>query len=254
MAEEWPESEHPPTPDVADRAKSTEPINVGSSAARVLHGVRRSKEHDLRMIEQFSRASIPELSSHLSDFKSRKYELLRQYSDLERLRDSHPQRGRLDRLERRIWLIEEAIRSKEHKPAAEKRGEDQSVSPSPTNGQTEAPSEQLVKVGAVMPPLSVRAPAHPISQPQPSRRRAGRKPNAGYNAQVAEVLRDFPDWRDRLREVCEALDKRDVVLPQTKKAKRQGWATWMDAFDEDPEWVRKALQHRAAAPLWEPLR
>ncbi len=253
MAEEWPESDHLPTPDVADRAKSTEPINVGSSAVRVLHGVRRSKEHDLRMIEQFSRASIPELYEQLNNFKHRKYALLHQHSDLERLRDIHPRRGSLDRLERRIWLLEEAIRSKQPKSATEKQGEDPGGSPSPINGLTEGPTEQPVEVGAVMPPSSVPAPAPQISLPQSSPRRAGRKPNTHYNAKVAAFLRDFPNWRDHLLEVCEALDKRDVVLPQSKKANRQGWTRWMDAFDEDPEWVRKALQHRAQRRFENPL-
>jgi hypothetical protein len=184
------------------------------------------------MIEQFSRASIAELYAHLSDFKNRKYALLHQYSDLERLRDIHPRRGSLLRVERRIWLLEEAIRSKELKSATEKLG-----------------GEQPTEVGAVMLPTATPAPAPPIYLPQPSPRQAGRKPNTDYNAKVAEILWDYPDWRDRLREVCEALDKRGVGLPQTKKAKGRGWTTWMDAFDEDPEWVRKALQHRATTQL-----
>jgi hypothetical protein len=86
-----------------------------------------------------------------------------------------------------------------------------------------------------------RGPTRPVA-------RVGRRPNTELNSSIAEVLRQFPSWRDEPEEmdkVCQELDKRKVPLPRSKKAKAEGWACWQDALDNDPEWVRKALQHRA---------
>jgi hypothetical protein len=78
------------------------------------------------------------------------------------------------------------------------------------------------------------------------KRRAGKKANAELNKSIADVLRDFPAWQDRLDDVCQALDSRKVPLPPgSKKARKSGWTSWRDALDEDREWVKKALQHRA---------
>jgi len=259
MADEEPDPESPATDGVADdRAKTTEAAEMDSSAWRVLLGIPRGKEHDLRVTELFSRASVVDLHLRLNELKNRKYELLRQFSDLERLRDVHPRRGALNKLERRIRLFEEAIRSKERRTeAVEQSGTsskaDTVTAPKEAQHQQRAADGTMVsknkETEVVINDVSLLIP-NPTSvtpAPQTARRRAGRKPNAGYNAQVAEVLRDFPDWRDHSHDACEALDKRGVGLPPgSKKAREDGWTTWMDALDKDPEWLRKALQHRAA--------
>jgi hypothetical protein len=78
------------------------------------------------------------------------------------------------------------------------------------------------------------------------KRRAGKKANTELNKSIADVLRDFPAWQDRLDDVCEALDFRKVPLPPgSKKPAKLGWTSWRDALDDDREWVKKALQHRA---------
>jgi hypothetical protein len=101
-------------------------------------------------------------------------------------------------------------------------------------------------------PKSPRVP-HELPEETPSsaslsqlpKRRAGKKPNTELNNRIAEVLREFgPDWPNKTETVCQTLDDKDVGLPRSKKARTNGWTKWLHAFDDDPEWVRKALQYR----------
>jgi hypothetical protein len=75
--------------------------------------------------------------------------------------------------------------------------------------------------------------------------RSGRKPDADGNRRVANVVKRFsPNWRDRLPEVCEALDEENMPLPKSDKWKNRGCSDWTDVLTEDPEGLAKALQHR----------
>ena len=74
----------------------------------------------------------------------------------------------------------------------------------------------------------------------------GRKPNAGMNRRIAQVIASFePDWRDQLSELCEALDGQELPLPASKKWKTQGCNTWTDVLDTDRQGLVKALEHRS---------
>ena len=113
-------------------------------------------------------------------------------------------------------------------------------------GPPEPTADQLARPRA----LADDSPRGSMAAASPSpRRRAGRKPNTDFNERIKEVLQRFPNWRDQhdqMEDACEALDNRNVPFPPgSKKAVDQNWTGWMQALSLDPEWVKKALQHRS---------
>ena len=76
-------------------------------------------------------------------------------------------------------------------------------------------------------------------------RHAGRKANVEVNWAIALVLKKFgDDWRDRLDDVCAALDSEKVPLPVSNKWRTRGCDDWVDVLIEDKEGLVKALQYR----------
>jgi hypothetical protein len=87
---------------------------------------------------------------------------------------------------------------------------------------------------------SVMLPAVVAEGPGP-----GRKANVEANLSIARVVESFGrNWRDRLTEVCDALDLQKLALPGSKKWKGKGCSDWTDVLSEDQEGLVKALQHR----------
>jgi 7-cyano-7-deazaguanine synthase in queuosine biosynthesis len=79
-----------------------------------------------------------------------------------------------------------------------------------------------------------------------TRRRPGRKANESTNRDVARVVEPYgANWRDRLLEICEALDEERVPLPSRgSKWKSSGCTDWSDVCSEDRDGLVKALAHR----------
>jgi len=77
MADDGPTSEPPRKDDITeDRATPAETDDVQSPVWRVLLGVPRGREHDLRVVEQLSRGSFFDLRLNLHRLRNSKFELL----------------------------------------------------------------------------------------------------------------------------------------------------------------------------------
>lgn len=85
-------------------------------------------------------------------------------------------------------------------------------------------------------------------------RAPGRKANVEANRSIARVVESFGNnWRDRLSEVCEALDGQKLPLARSGKWKERGCSDWTDVLAEDQEGLVKSLQHRLDWVLEHPL-
>jgi hypothetical protein len=221
MTEDGPTEQPPHTDDITDRARPTESAeDVESPVWRVLLGIPRGREHDLRVIEQLSLASFFDLRLSLHQLRNSKYELLQRYTDLERLRDVHPRRGALTKLERRIQLFEQAIRSKEL-VATQALGASE-------EGLPEAAS-----------PCADRRDAIPTRM-----RRHGPRPDIDSHRKVAEVVdRLGPQWKDDPELLCQSLDDAKVSVSKAWLKKRR--ESWNEAFlDTTAENIIKAVLYR----------
>jgi len=136
----------------------------------------------------------------------------------------HPRRGALNKLERKIRLFEEAIRSKELAAA-----------------EVVAPSAALPE------PAPSRIPGTPVAStsaiPAPIRRH-GPRPDIDSHRKVAEVVEKLgPQWKENAARLCESLDGAEVrVSEDWVKKGRESWADGL--ADTSPENIIKAVKYR----------
>ena len=112
--------------------------------------------------------------------------------------------------------------------------------------------EQKAKTAAVASELGSSRPSEkgrrteaPSVASSPAERRPGRKADVERNAAVATILQQYgADWRKKLDEVSQALNRANVTLPASKKWHQLGCKDWLDVFVEDKEGLVKALKHR----------
>src|SRR3954451_23991329 len=76
-------------------------------------------------------------------------------------------------------------------------------------------------------------------------RTRGPKPNVTGNRRIARVIESFgADWRERLPDVCAALDKAEVPLVRSQRWIELGCSDWLDVLSEDKNGLVKALEYR----------
>jgi len=89
-----------------------------------------------------------------------------------------------------------------------------------------------------------------IDQPEksvfhPVATRLGRRANVEANRRIASIIEHFgSEWKNRLLEVCDALETENEPLPTSGKWQKLGCSDWADVLATDPEGLVKALQHR----------
>ncbi len=230
-------TEEPPGPDdiTGSDATPNESGDTLSPVFRAAFGLPRGHDHDVRVIEQLSRATLVELHLRLTWAKNRKYTLLQQYQDLERLREIHPQRHALAHRERQIHIFEEAIRLKSQLQAAEADIPESTDAPDSTR-EPEGTAQETVE-----PDVAPEC-ASPCTFLTPKRRH-GPKPDMESHLKVASMATDLKNWKDDLETLCNRLDRAGV--PVSESWRKRHLKSWVDALEETgPENVIKAVGYR----------
>jgi hypothetical protein len=234
MAE--PTEESPgPNDTTGSETAAKESGDILSPVFRAAFGLPRGHDHDLRVINKLSGGSLVELHLGLNRAKNRKYALLRQHPDLERLMDIHPQRHALAHRERQIYIFEEAIRlNRQFQGAA-----------AGIPASTDAPDSTRALEGTAQEtvPTDV-APecASPSALPTPKRRH-GPKPDMDSHLKVAAIATGLKNWKDELETLCNKLDQTGV--PVSEFWRKRHLKSWVDALEETgPENIIKAVEYR----------
>jgi hypothetical protein len=77
-------------------------------------------------------------------------------------------------------------------------------------------------------------------------RKRGPKPNHDAAACAAEIVaRIAPEgnWKDKLQEICKALDLAEIPYPKTWPTREVPLNSWEDGATLDPELAKKAIDH-----------
>jgi hypothetical protein len=86
------------------------------------------------------------------------------------------------------------------------------------------------------------------AEPKPTATGAKRGPKPDYEnpPRVAEIVaRIAPDgdWRKKLDDICEALDKEDIPFPKTWPTRDPPLESWQDGITLEPTLVKKAIEY-----------
>ena len=80
----------------------------------------------------------------------------------------------------------------------------------------------------------------------PAPRKRGPKPDHETALRVAEIIATIArnsDWKDKLEEVCGALDKAELPYPKTWPRRDVKLTSWEDGATFEPALAKKAIEH-----------
>lgn len=164
---------------------------------------------DADSLKRFRASRTNWLEYWLEKHRAKLFDLQQQYPNLDPL--SHPQTGKLRGIRRKIELIEQVL---DERHAAE--------------------AARIVDTEV----------ASRAENPALSKQRPGPTPDVATAKQVAEIVRKVGEgqpWKDKLEDICEALDAEKIPCPKTWKKRET--RSWTGAAATERQLAIKAIAH-----------